>query len=218
MLALAGVDYWPHAHPQVPTDWSWAEFLRRFSLSPPSSLSRPGPGQTSTHEPLSSPLKPAAVLIPIIVRGNDVSVLLTRRSHQLRHHPGQICFPGGRRDEEDESLAATALRETHEELGIPAACIQLLGQLPEHITVSHYRVVPYLGLLQADHPLHPARDEVAEAFELPLWPLLDASRYGCWLTQRNQQPHRVYGITVHHRLIWGATARILWQLAHQVAR
>lgn len=218
MLALAGVVHRPHAHPQVPTDWSWPEFLHRFSLSPPFSLSRPGPGQTSTHEPLSSPLKPAAVLIPIIVRGNEVSVLLTRRSHQLRHHPGQICFPGGRRDAEDESLAATALRETHEELGIPAACIQLLGQLPEHITVSHYRVVPYLGLLQADHPLQPARDEVAEAFELPLWPLLEASHYGCWLTQRNQQPHRVYGITVHHRLIWGATARILWQLAHQVAR
>ena len=148
MLALAGVGHRPEAQPQAPTNWSWPEFLHRFSLS------RPDPGQASRLAPLSCPLKPAAVLIPIIVRGKEVSVLLTRRSRQLRHHPGQICFPGGRRDEEDESLAATALRETHEELGIPAHCIRLLGQLPEHITVSHYRVVPYLGLLQADHPLH----------------------------------------------------------------
>ena len=196
----------------APINWSWPEFLHRFTLS------RPYSGITSGLEPQSTPLKPAAVLIPIIVRGNEVSVLLTRRSQQLRHHPGQICFPGGRRDAEDESLAATALRETHEELGIPAHCIQLLGQLPEHVTVSRYRVVPYLGLLQADYPLHPARDEVAEAFELPLWPLLEASYYGSWLTQRNQHSHRVYGITVHNRLIWGTTARILWQLARQVAR
>ncbi len=212
MLALAGVGHRPEAQPQAPTNWSWPEFLHRFSLS------RPDPGQASTHAPLSCPLKPAAVLIPIIVRGKEVSVLLTRRSRQLRHHPGQICFPGGRRDEEDESLAATALRETHEELGIPAHCIRLLGQLPEHITVSHYRVVPYLGLLQPDHPLHPASDEVEEAFELPLWPLLEASHYGCWITQRNQHCHRVYGITLHNHLIWGATARILWQLARQLAR
>ena len=196
----------------APTNWSWPEFLHRFTLT------RPYSGITSGLEPQSTSLKPAGLLVPIIVRGNEVSVLLTRRSQQLRHHPGQICFPGGRRDAEDESLAATALRETHEELGIPAHCIQLLGQLPEHVTVSRYRVVPYLGLLQADYPLHPARDEVAEAFELPLWPLLEASYYGSWLTQRNQHSHRVYGITLHNRLIWGANAPILWQVARQGGR
>ena len=164
----------------------------------------------------ATPLKPAAVLIPIIARGDELSVLLTRRSQQLRHHPGQISFPGGRQDPEDPDLAATALRETHEELGIPAHCIQLLGVLPEHITVSHYRMVPYLGLLEPDYPLHQTVDEVAEAFELPLPPLLDPTNYGSWIVTRQQHSHPVYGISVHDRLIWGATARILWLFARQL--
>ena len=168
------------------------------------------------NESGATPLKPAAVLIPIIARGDELSVLLTRRSQQLRHHPGQISFPGGRQDPEDPDLAATALRETYEELGIPAHCIQLLGVLPQHITVSHYRMVPYLGLLQPDYPLHPAVEEVAEAFELPLPPLLDPTNYGSWTITRHQRPHSVYGITLHDRLIWGATARILWLFARQI--
>lgn len=167
-------------------------------------------------ESAATPLKPAAVLIPIIARGDELSVLLTRRSQQLRHHPGQISFPGGRQDPEDPDLAATALRETHEELGIPSRCIRLLGVLPQHITVSHYRIIPYLGLLQPDYPLQPAVDEVAEAFELPLAPLLDPTNYGSWTITRHQRPHSVYGITLHDRLIWGATARILWLFARQI--
>ena len=165
----------------------------------------------------ASPLKPAAVLIPIIAREDALSVLLTRRSRQLRHHPGQISFPGGRQDAEDPDLATTALRETREELGIPSRSIRLLGVLPPHITVSHYRMVPYLGLLEPDYRLQPAVDEVEEAFELPLAPLLDPANYGSWIITRHQRPHPVYGITVHDRLIWGATARILWLFARQLS-
>ena len=202
-----------HGHPKfvVPAPpLSLPELLTRFTMLCPC--------QPEPEHPYSdaTPLKPAAVLIPIIARGDELSVLLTRRSRQLRHHPGQISFPGGRQDPEDPDLAATALRETREELGIPACCIQLLGLLPEHITVSHYCMVPYLGLLQPDYPLQPAVDEVEEAFELPLAPLLDPANYGSWTITRHQRPHSIYGITLHDRLIWGATARILRLFARQM--
>ncbi len=197
--------------PQV----SLPDFLTRFTMLRPC---QPEPEHPESQIPGSgsTPLKPAAVLIPIIARGDELSVLLTRRSRQLRHHPGQISFPGGRQDPEDADLATTALRETREELGIPDRYIRLLGVLPGHITVSHYRMVPYLGVLQADYPLQPAAEEVEEAFELPLAPLLDPANYGRWTITRQQRPHPIYGITVHNRLIWGATARILWLLARQM--
>jgi len=88
--------------------------------------------------------------------------------------------------------------------------------LPAHITVSHYRMVPFIGLLAPDYPLTPAADEVAEAFELPLAPLLEPANYGRWQVQRGSQLHTVLGITLQQRLVWGATARILWQLACQL--
>ena len=190
--------------------WTLPRLLSAFNLLTPSA------GEPAWRETASVALKPAAVLIPIIARGDHLSVLFTRRSAQLRHHPGQISFPGGRQDPDDGDLATTALRETHEELGIPARSIQLLGELPAHITVSHYRMVPFIGLLAPDYPLIPAADEVAEAFELPLAPLLEPANYGRWRVQRGSQLHTVLGITLQQRLVWGATARILWQLACQL--
>ena len=191
--------------------WTLPRLLSAFNLLTPSA------GEPAWRRVASGSLKPAAVLIPIIARGDHLSVLFTRRSAQLRHHPGQISFPGGRQDPDDGDLATTALRETHEELGIPARSIQLLGELPAHITVSHYRMVPFIGLLAPDYPLTPAADEVAEAFELPLAPLLEPANYGRWQVQRGSQLHTVLGITLQQRLVWGATARILWQLARQVS-
>ena len=207
---------WPAGSPteltaSSPTDvWTLPRLLTAFNLL------TPGAGEPAWRQVASGSLKPAAVLIPVIVRDSQLSVLFTRRSAQLRHHPGQISFPGGRQDPEDRDLATTALRETHEELGIPARYIQLLGELPAHITVSHYRMVPFIGLLAPNYPLIPAADEVAEAFELPLTPLLDPANYGRWQVQRGSQRHTVFGITLQQRLVWGATARILWQLACQL--
>lgn len=208
---------WPAGSPTElassrPTEaWTLPRLRTAFNLLTPSA------GEPAWRPVATTSLKPAAVLIPIITREGQLSVLLTRRSSQLRHHPGQISFPGGRHDPDDGDLATTALRETHEELGIPARYIQLLGELPAHITVSHYRMVPFIGLLAPDYPLIPAADEVAEAFELPLAPLLDPANYGRWQVQRGSQRHTVLGITLQQRLVWGATARILWQLARQVS-
>ena len=112
----------------------------------------------------------AAVLIPLILQPDGLQLLLTRRSPHLRHHPGQISFPGGRRDPLDTSLQHTALRETHEELGIAPSMVQLLGQLPVHATHSQFLITPYLGVLRQMPALQPAAGEVAEAFTLPLAP------------------------------------------------
>lgn len=155
----------------------------------------------------------AAVLIPLILQPDGLQLLLTRRSPHLRHHPGQISFPGGRRDPLDTSLQHTALRETHEELGIAPSMVQLLGQLPVHATHSQFLITPYLGVLRQMPTLQPAAGEVAEAFTLPLAPLLQTAAYGRWLLKRQGQTQEVFGVQLQGRLIWGATAHMLWQLA-----
>ena len=155
----------------------------------------------------------AAVLIPLILQPDGLQLLLTRRSPHLRHHPGQISFPGGRRDPLDTSLQHTALRETHEELGIAPSMVQLLGQLSVHATHSQFLITPYLGVLRQMPELQPAAGEVAEAFTLPLAPLLQTAAYGRWLLKRQGQTQEVFGVQLQGRLIWGATAHMLWQLA-----
>ena len=155
----------------------------------------------------------AAVLIPLILQPDGLQLLLTRRSPHLRHHPGQISFPGGRRDPLDTSLQHTALRETHEELGIAPSMVQLLGQLSVHATHSQFLITPYLGVLRQMPTLQPAAGEVAEAFTLPLAPLLQTAAYGRWLLKRQGQTQEVFGVQLQGRLIWGATAHMLCQLA-----
>ena len=139
------------------------ELLTRFQLQQPA----------PAHRLAIGGLSPAAVLIPVVMRDEGLSVLLTRRSPRLRHHGGQISFPGGRQDPGDENLIATALRETEEELGIPARLIEVIGTLNPLNTVSRFEVLPVLGLLDGNYPLILSPDEVDHAFEVPLTHLLD---------------------------------------------
>lgn len=157
----------------------------------------------------------AAVLIPLIARPDGWHVLFTQRSWQLRHHAGQICFPGGRKDSSDASLQRTALREMEEELGVAEQQIKILGKLPSGHTVTRYLIHPYLALIQTPFDLKPAKDEVAAVFELPLDRLLDINAYQLFVTLRHAKPHQVIGITIDGWFIWGATAKILYQLAKQ---
>ena len=123
--------------------WIAHELLTRFQLQQPA----------PAHRLAIGGLSPAAVLIPVVMRDEGLSVLLTRRSPRLRHHGGQISFPGGRQDPGDENLIATALRETEEELGIPARLIEVIGTLNPLNTVSRFEVLPVLGLLDGNYPL-----------------------------------------------------------------
>lgn len=157
----------------------------------------------------------AAVLIPLVLRPDGWYMLFTQRSWQLRHHAGQICFPGGRKDSSDASLQVTALREMEEELGVTKNQIKILGKLPSGHTVTRYLIHPYLALIQTPFDLKPAKEEVAAVFELPLEQLLDLNNYQPFITLRHGKPHKVIGLTINGWFIWGATAKMLYQMAQQ---
>jgi len=119
------------------------------------------------REQLMQTLKPAGVLIPVIERPDGLSVLLTQRSAELKHHAGQVSFPGGRMEEADRDIVQTALREAHEEVGIPPDSIAVIGYLQPMLTVTGYAVTAVIGLIAAAVPLDLDRTEVEYAFEVP---------------------------------------------------
>lgn len=163
-------------------------------------------------------LKPAAVLVPVVSRDDELSVLFTRRTAHLHDHAGQISFPGGRAEAADRDAAATALRETAEETGIGPELVDVLGILPDYVTVTGYRVTPVVGLVRTPFELAPDAFEVAEVFEVPLPFLLDPANH-----QRNTvtfQGHRrhYYAMPYRSYYIWGATAGMLMNFhAHLTA-
>ena len=154
-------------------------------------------------------LRPAAVLVPLVQRQTGWQVLLTRRTGHLKHHPGQISFPGGRVEECDTSPAATALRETCEEVGIEPAQVELLGSLDRLPTISGYRVTPLVGLVRAEFVLSLDEQEVDEAFEIPLDFLLDSGNHQLRSAQFKGKERQFYAIEYEDYLIWGATAAML---------
>jgi 8-oxo-dGTP pyrophosphatase MutT (NUDIX family) len=160
-------------------------------------------------------LSPAGVLIGISEKTR--TVLLTKRSARLKHHPGQIAFPGGRQDPEDASPVAAALREAQEEIGLPPEIVEVIGTLPYHRTVTNYHVTPVVGLIRDRFDHVPEAGEVSEVFEVPLDHLLDLRNYR--IEGRHWQGRRRFYYTVPFcpYYIWGATGRILRGLAERMA-
>jgi 8-oxo-dGTP pyrophosphatase MutT (NUDIX family) len=154
----------------------------------------------------------AAVLVPLMRRAGDLTVLLTVRAATLADHAGQISFPGGRIEPTDADVTAAALRETWEEVGIAADCVDVLGCLPAVATGSGFLVTPVVAVVQPPASLRLAPDEVAEAFEVPLEFVLDVHNYAretAFLRGRQ----RTYSVLRYRgRRIWGATAAILRSL------
>ena len=169
----------------------------------------------------------AAVLVPLVMRADALHVLLTRRTEHLRDHAGQISFPGGRSEPEDADAAATALREAHEEVGLDRSHAEVVGSLPAYTTVTGFVVTPVVALIQPPFTLAIDPFEVAEAFEVPL-PFL--------MTPAHHQRHRfdfdggerqflsmpwqgqAGDGTPREYFIWGATAAMLRNLYHFLAR
>ena len=164
----------------------------------------------SLREQLEATLTPAGVLIPIFDRpGDELSVLLTQRSAELKLHAGQVSFPGGRMEPEDGDIAVTALRETEEEVGISSEHVTVLGYLPAMPTITGYAVTPIVGLVAAAAVPEVDRTEVEFAFEVPLSYLLKPDNRR--IVERDLHGKSVPMAEFHydqHR-IWGATAMMI---------
>ena len=157
-------------------------------------------------------LTPAAVLVPLVVYEEGISVLLTRRADHLHHHPGQVCFPGGRIESWDGSTAMAAIRETEEEVGLGADRLEVLGALPEYYSRVGFRVAPVVALVHPPFELKLDAFEVAESFEAPFSFLMDPTNYRQRDVEFKGQPRRVYSVIWQGHDIWGTTAAILLTL------
>lgn len=160
----------------------------------------------------SEELRPAAVLVPVVRHGTGLTVLFTQRTDHLYDHAGQISFPGGRTEAHDASPAATALRETFEEIGLPHSQVEVLGALPEYTTVTGYHVTPVVGLVSTPLALSLDAFEVAEAFEVPLAFFLDPGNHQRNTLQYQGLTRHYYAMPYEKRYIWGATAGMLMNL------
>ena len=157
----------------------------------------------------------AAVLVPLYVGDGQLHAVFTKRREDLRRHPGEISFPGGRYDEGEASLQATALREAEEEIGLPADAVEIIGALhPTPTIATGYAVYPFVGLIEPGHTWTPCAREVAEVIELPVTALLEG--YARRRLIRRGLPIRTDTYLVGEYLIWGATARILSDLFDRI--
>ncbi|MGK5090478.1 CoA pyrophosphatase [Deltaproteobacteria bacterium TL4] len=154
----------------------------------------------------------AAILIPIIEKNNELYLLLTQRSKDLRTHSGQVAFPGGKKDEEDETLFDTVLRESWEEIKLPKEKINIIGQLDQIISSYGYLVTPFVGWIL--NPFSPTANtmEIESTFEVPLTFFMDESHHTAEVIER-----RSYTYYSHHFLfgqydIWGMTALLILRL------
>ncbi|WP_113911696.1 CoA pyrophosphatase [Roseovarius dicentrarchi] len=163
-------------------------------------------------------LRPAGVLVPLMAGPGGARVVLTQRSSALKHHPGQIAFPGGKQDAGDADVTAAALREAREEIGLHPENVQVLGYLPTHETVTGFLVTPVVGRVISPYTPHPEEAEVAEVFDVPLDHVLQQQRYRIESRYWRGTMRRYYTVPFGPYYIWGATARMLRALADVAGR
>ena len=154
-------------------------------------------------------LRPAAVLVAYHMVAGQAHLVLTKRSSALKHHPGQIAFPGGKREDTDVDISRTALREAHEEIGLEPSAVEILGQLPTHETVTGFVVTPVLGRIISDFDPTAEQGEVAEVFSVPLKHVTDLQNFSIQSRRWRRQRRYYYAVPYGPYYIWGATARIL---------
>lgn len=194
--------------------------LRRWSEKPadhpPSQDTDPYGWPKTLLEQFTEALNPAAVLMPLIERRAGVTLLLTRRSAELRHHAGQVSFPGGSREPADADLSETAIRETWEEVGIAPQQVRVAASLPVMRTVTGFSVTPVVGIIEPPVELRLDAREVDDAFEVPLTHFLDRANEN-W-TRRTIRGVSVPVVEFRYggQRIWGATAAMIVALGQRL--
>lgn len=166
--------------------------------------------------PHQTALAEAAVLVGLVPRGTGTQVLLTRRTDALRHHGGQVSFPGGRVERDDAGVLGAALRESHEEIALAAGQVAPLGYLDPFLTVSGFRVTPVVAAIDPDYVPQPHPDEVAEVFEVPFEFLMSASHLHQVEMEFRGRRRSVLEYDWPGQRIWGATAAILYNLRRRL--
>jgi 8-oxo-dGTP pyrophosphatase MutT (NUDIX family) len=169
-------------------------------------------GADDLSRPKSGDTRPAAVLVPLVMRPQGATVMLTRRTAHLNNHAGQISFPGGRLEDSDADATACALREAEEETGLSPQRVEVLGTLDDYITITGFRVVPVVALVHPPFDLAPDAFEVDEVFEVPLAFLLDPANHQKVARTINGRLRPYYAIPYQDYYIWGATAGMLMNL------
>jgi 8-oxo-dGTP pyrophosphatase MutT (NUDIX family) len=181
------------------------EQLRAVLLTPAEAAEMDAPGRVD-----------AAVLVPLYLDSGDLHAVFTKRRDDLSRHAGEISFPGGRQDSPDEDLRLTALREAHEEIGLPPDEVELVGALPPTPTiVTGYRIHPYVGVIKPGHDWTPQPTEVETIMELSLPDVV--AGFEMKRLVRKGVPFKTPTYTVGEHMIWGATARIVQQLLDRLS-
>ncbi|MBT8153576.1 CoA pyrophosphatase [Epibacterium ulvae] len=166
--------------------------------------------------PPNRKLRPAGVLMPIVLAESGPRLILTKRSSALKHHPGQIAFPGGKVEDSDSGVIAAALREADEEIGLPPRSVRVLGDLAPHETVTSFLVTPVVALVEQPFQPVPEPGEVAEVFSVPLDHVLNTKNFVIQGRRWRGQRRYYYTIPYGPYYIWGASARMLHALASRM--
>ena len=186
------------------------ELRRRFAAAAPPAESLYG---DEGPRPAAALLKPAAVLVPIVARSPDLTILFTRRAAHLKEHSGQVSFPGGRVTEADPSPEATALREAREEIGLQPGRVEILGRMPEYHTRTGFRITPVVGIVSPPFATRADANEVDEIFEVPLAFLLDPANHQRHSREWQGELRWFFAMPYLHHYIWGATAGMVVNLS-----
>ena len=160
--------------------------------------------------------RPAAVLVPLFWKNEEIHILLTKRSEKLKHHSGQVSFPGGGFEEADLTIRQAAIRETEEEIGIAHQYIDVVGYLEDVKTISGFLVTPFVAILKDNFKLVVNKDEVAEVFSVPLNFFIDTKNCQRKSASYKGKTVKYYSYQHQNHTIWGVTAEIIVKLADKL--
>ncbi|MEZ9298814.1 coenzyme A pyrophosphatase [Vibrio splendidus] len=191
-------------------------FLQQFQLNPTVGYHPESVGRVSHIS--GEQLRKAAVVVGLVEREDGLHVIFTKRAAHLKHHPGQVSFPGGKHELSDPSMQFTALRELHEEVGIRSDQVKIVGQLPALSTISKFSVTPIVAMVDPDYKAIIDENEVASIFEVPATYVLDQAKLHSHTVNFKKIKHRIFAMPFEEHLIWGVTAQIIQSLQQHVVQ